>query len=304
MTITLTDRETHAAEQSQVLRQHFGFGPLMHECLTSWNPNDAIVWYPSSGNDYRDLLEFSSNRRDLHGIKRPPHLFIHTSVCGRMSDFRHIGDGYFLYDDKRTSIEAIRVEPVSHSDLLRRTVGLRDAHFAPDGLSNKPDDGRLGWGYLMQIRARSNKWGEHMAWVLRLECRNYDFFVRMIIQAGLRIDSFVQVRQGLGLGGCGLGTTYLTPWLTWAGVREMICDGEFHGDAKSFLKVARTLVKEGAPDVVDFVQVHHQLNPFQWSSYCVDGAQLAPTTRAPSLLAAWEQVRAACIHPASSWANQ
>jgi hypothetical protein len=126
----------------------------------------------------------------------------------------------------------------------------------------------------------------------------------MVIEAGLRIDTFVQVRQGLGMGGCSLGTSHLLPWLTWAGVREMICDGEFHGREEDFLKVADLFTDAGAPKMLPYIKAFHRRMPFKWSEYLVDSARLESRDPAPSLLEAWKHACAECAHPQSTWAQR
>lgn len=289
------DRLLHHQQQLKALQTHLSGGPLLERCLASWQAEKGLVWYPSSGNDYRDILELSPERLALHGLGRAPHLFIHTDVSDNWYNLI-IKPDKTLVNLASTQAFVLEAERIKPSASLRQTVGLNDAYFA--------NDKTIGGGWLMRICINSNKLGVHEAWMIRLECRNYDFFVRMVIEAGLRIDTFIQVRQGLGLGGCNLGTSHLLPWLTWAGVHEIICDGEFHGNEENFLKVANLFIDAGAPKALPYIKSFHHQRPFRWSQYLVDSAHLESSDPAPSLLEAWKHACADCAHPQSTWARR
>lgn len=62
------------------------------------DPN--ILWYPSAGNDYRDVLETSSPRVDQHGIKLLPKLYIHTDYSRS-----HVKLDGIIHDDGRTIVK-------------------------------------------------------------------------------------------------------------------------------------------------------------------------------------------------------
>ncbi len=286
------DREAHHSRQLAALKRHLRGNRLLDRCLSDWSPADGLVWYPSSGTDYRDLLELTPSRRQLHDLRRAPHLFVHTDVPVS----RGFHPGRVLFDDGRTQVHMLEREVIEASSHLMSTVGLGDANFAPNG------DMFRGW--LMRVQARSEDVEVSESWLLRLECRNYDFFVRMVLQAGLRIDTYVQVRQGLGMGGCDLGTTYLLPWLAGAGVGELLCDGEFHGWRERFEEVAEVLLREGAPTTVRRVEVEHRRQPVIWSEYGVDAARVRSLGHASSLEEAWLHCQRAYTHPASRWAER
>lgn len=285
---------SHPRRRRTALRRHLQGGPLLERCLSTWAPAHGVVWYPSAGDDYRDLMELTEARRRLHGLRRLPHLFIHTDV---LTGWHRSGPSAVLYADPRTRVEVLAAEPVYPSSHLATTVGLHDAEFA----SQFSD---LGGGWLMRVRCQSRQLGVSEAWLLRLECQNYDFFVRLAIQAGLQIDTFVQVRQGLGCGGCRLGTSYLLPWLAGVGVREVICDGEFHGSPDQFAVVSQNLLREGAPAEVRLPEVTHREQPFLWSGFTVDAGQVRTKGTSSSLVDAWRHAQRAFTHPASTWTSR
>lgn len=253
---------------------------LLDECCDSYRPRNGVIWYPSSGDDYRDILELSPERRRTHGLKVVPWLFVHTT-----QPFSHFGDGPLLFRDNLTTVNVCREARLEFDPRAITDPGIRDAHFderLDDSQSRgmAPTFGRedvepIGptFARLMEVEVVSNTLGTHRAWVLAIGMTNYEFFINMVVSRRLRFQVLVQVRQGLGFGGCGLGLAYLLPWLWWAGCREMVCDGEISGIGSALQEVQRRVVARGAPIHPPAFTAEHGAS-FKWSCYDVAPARL------------------------------
>ena len=58
--------------------------------------NPLTSWYPSAGNDYRDLIELSAPKADASVIRELPDLFVHTDC---IPDCLNLGP--IPFEDKR-----------------------------------------------------------------------------------------------------------------------------------------------------------------------------------------------------------
>ncbi len=288
--MTLDDRTSTSHALRTALVPTDDGGALLADCLARWPSGHGVAWYPSAGRDYRDLLELASPRREANGLRIPVHLFLHTTVDPWGGSPRPAA-----FSDRHTSLWAVRHATFVLTEDAGRTVGLRDAHFLPK------DDTGPRHACLSEVVVHSHVLGTYRAWVLDLSMSNYDFFVRFVIERGLRFSTYLQARQGLGMGGCGLGTVYLTPWLAWAGCREMICDGEFHGSASARDIVFDVLRAAGAPDDPPSFEVTHQGRRLRWSDYPADAALLVPGPPLRPLRTALRVARARLTHPRSLW---
>ena len=70
---------------------------------------EKILWYPSAGSDYRDLLEMTERRRSLLGIDEFPNIFCHTDYFYEYTNL----DKEFLYDGRKTTVRVIEKTPLS-----------------------------------------------------------------------------------------------------------------------------------------------------------------------------------------------
>lgn len=273
---------------------------LFDECLAGWPVGEGTLWYPSAGNDYRDILEFSHSQRNIHHLPIQPWLFVHTSVGGR-----GFANGP-QFEDEYTSVQTLRRGKFRLAESVAWGVGLNDAweHYRDGvrahGVGRAVDYSGSCRAWLSQVLVKSNQVGEVRAWVLEIEQSNYDFFARFVVQGGLRFSTLVQVRQGCGLGGCTRSTAELTPWLAWAGCRQMICDGEFHAP-EGFDQVVSVFREAGAPLDPPSFTVEHRTDSFRWSGFEVAAAVIHPGERNRVSEAAMMDACRSLTHPNSAW---
>ena len=52
--------------------------PLIEVALGPNDGDERVLWYPSAGEDYRDIMEMHEKRRVPHGIELVPNVYCHT----------------------------------------------------------------------------------------------------------------------------------------------------------------------------------------------------------------------------------
>jgi hypothetical protein len=253
---------------------------LLAECLAAVRAGGAIAWYPSAGRDYREVVELGAARRAIHGLEVGPTLIVRTTIGAT-------GHGV-LHDDGRTLVRATREARIAmRSDLVVNPF-VRDAAFdrrfegepvgnpfVRDGAPREPRNATCG-GYLLDVEATSKRFGTSRAWLLELDLSNYDFFLQFVAREGLRFQTLVRVREGLGMGGCQFATTHLVPWLAWAGCREIIPDQQLYPDAEALTRVRGWASRSGAPKSPPRFAFVRAGASFRWSELDVDPWRLEP----------------------------
>ena len=159
------------------LREIFEPHPLIDVALGPNDGDERVLWYPSAGEDYRDIMEMYEKRRVPHGIELVPNVYCHT-------DYRrppNIAEGTVLRDDGRTRIELLE----SHKLFIR-------TEFAGN---NEPEV------YLMRIKIESESLGTTEHWVFRFVMENNEFLEHILLRGKVRVSHLVKVREGLGFGG-------------------------------------------------------------------------------------------------------
>jgi hypothetical protein len=281
----------------RVLRETFvpsddGSVDLIEELLRTWPDDGGTLWYPSAGRDLRDLMEFRPPRLESHGFDIRPHLFIHTDVPHLPEK-----DQVPTHLDERTRIQPVRGAWLGLAPEAARSAGLDDAR----GQAVRVPERAL----LLDVEVRSDIAGTYRTWLLDLRMSNYDFFVRFVVERGLRFSSLVQVRQGLGLGGCALALSDVMPWLAWAGCRQLIGDGEYphEGAGASARRAAvhEVLLAAGAPvDPMSFT-VEHRERGLHWSGLPCDASLITASELVFPLDLAVPVACERLTHPASLW---
>jgi hypothetical protein len=154
-----------------------------------------IAWYPSAGNDYRDLLYLSEqySRKNPALIREPenPTLFIHTDY-GTFFD-RDLSSGMKLYDDRRTLVVVKALEELPRCDTAL-------GHGIVDKFENNTVKGRV---FFMEIEANSRALGYVKAPLIYAFCENEGFCSKVLLPLRAKISHIVQVRYGAGMGSGG-----------------------------------------------------------------------------------------------------
>jgi len=142
---------------------------------------ERILWYPSAGFDYRDILEMTPPRRELHGIKEPPNIICHTDydlgltgLGNEIQDIRHI--------DPITTVRIMEKYALSLRD--KAQVFYRVNPEYADFPASAPSQPTI---YLLKLRITSDALGEIPATVLFFLFENHNFLKQVILKHGLRI---------------------------------------------------------------------------------------------------------------------
>jgi hypothetical protein len=163
--------------------------------LNCQNQEPRIAWYPSAGNDYRDLLYLSDqySRKNPAGISEPPSptFFIHTDYGAFFN--KKLRSGIKLYEDVRTVVQLKRIE-----ELPRCDIALADGIV--DQFKNNILAGRV---VFMEIDVQSKALGHLKAPVLYAFCENEAFCSNVLLPLRAKISHIVQVRYGAGMGSGG-----------------------------------------------------------------------------------------------------
>jgi hypothetical protein len=137
-----------------------------------------ILWYPNSGNDFRDLLELSVNRAGINKISDVPDLYIH-------SDYRSFDEEY-LYYDERTEVE------IENKFELELKTDI-DYYCGNDYEVHIPQQPTV---YLLNIKITSDKFGIIKQSVIYFIFESFNFLDQIILRNKLKIFYLVKVRDG------------------------------------------------------------------------------------------------------------
>ena len=185
---------------------------------------EKILWYPSAGRDYRDLMEVTPERLALHGIPEQPNIICHTDYNPSWAALdQAIRRPMIIHQDARTTIKIIEKVPLSF--VPEANIQYRIRHNHVDFFDDAPDKTTI---YLLKLKINSDTLGEIDAQVFYFMFENYNFLEELILKNKLAITHFVKVRQGCGFGGCRKCISVFYSLLANAGVKYLLVDGEVH----------------------------------------------------------------------------
>ena len=154
-----------------------------------------IAWYPSAGEDFRDLLylhpSFVKKYPAFKSEPRHPDIFLHTDYFPwKSSNFL---DNRTIYMDGRTRISVATIEQFPRID-LPLDAGIVDF---PEG---SHATGRV---IFLEIDVQSDVLGSFRAPVIYAFVENAAFCAKKILPFDGRFSHIIHVRYGGGLGGGG-----------------------------------------------------------------------------------------------------
>jgi len=169
---------------------------------------ENILWYPNSGNDYRDLMEMSVEGCQKHNIGLAPNLFIHSDYDARSihiepgavpSDYaeevRIIGCSELTYS--AAPDDAGEIQWIRDSNIFDQ-YHVREEYVAFPDHAHK--ESRI---YLVDVEIHSSEFGKINKQVIYFMWESFNFFEKVIWQKKYRLNitHLVKVREGAGLGG-------------------------------------------------------------------------------------------------------
>jgi len=169
-------------------------GPA-RQWLAGLSREPRIAWYPSAGEDFRDLLYLSEEYARCfpsgQAEPAPPDLFLHTDFSSRWSRFL---DTAVVHQDERTTIRVEAIEELPRCDL---PLDARIVEFPEWRVAT----GRVLFLLLRVTSARLAM--DRVVPVLYASCENAAFCAERLLPLGARCSHVVRIRYGGGFGGGG-----------------------------------------------------------------------------------------------------
>jgi len=223
---------------------------------------ERVLWYPSAGGDYRDVLEMTAARRSLHGIDTAPNVIVHTDYDARAS---HL-DRQIIHEDPRTVVELEACFPLALAPAIEARYHV-DARFAvfPD---HAPSASTV---HLAHLKFTSKALGVVRGSVFFFAWENYNFLADVLLAHRVRVSHLVKVCEGCGFGGCRTSISCVYAWLGSLGTEYLLVDDEIH-----FCRVTHDgLAARFGPN-----QENYTLEPLaligRWSGFRVRAFRVAP----------------------------
>lgn len=234
--------------------------------LRRWIENQSIspriAWYPSAGQDFRDLLYLDRRYVTRYPVPfrepAPPDIFIHTDYfTDATSGCLDLGQ---VHEDAHTRITVRAIEALPD---LRLPLDSDLVHFPDQASANGP-------AVFMELEVTSDQLGTFYAPLIYLFVENVAFFTHLAIPAGARFSHVIHVRHGGGLGGGGsCSGAWLLDTLAVTECEAFITDGHLHdrpGD-----RIARRALRAAAGEAVHSdpvkLQAYRFLQGTAWSNH-------------------------------------
>lgn len=152
--------------------------------VQSIRANDKVAWYPSSDEDYRDLLECGTCRSEEHGFIGRPGLYVHTDLNRNQAKV-HV-PGSELRNDGRTRVICVsshrmRLDAVNRLEVIPRWRRHQPQPEIPCVLN--------------EIQVDSNKYGTVRAWVLSICIDNHVFLNDFLVPLQIQLSHVIKVRE-------------------------------------------------------------------------------------------------------------
>jgi hypothetical protein len=183
-----------------------------------------LAWYPSAGDDLRDLIylskEFAARNPGTLPDPAPPDLFVHTD--GWLPSRFDAWGKRPAHRDSRTRITVLHRERLPDVSL----PSFRDLIDERAPCSGRAD--------FFELRVESQPNGVFPARLLYVEAENAAFCARYLLARRARVTHLVQVRYGQGEGGARTCGGWLERFTEALGTEVVVSDprlGPGHGDA-------------------------------------------------------------------------
>jgi len=166
---------------------------VYNEFINSLPDNIKLLWYPSAGEDFRDLL-FTHEKYE-HKMEQMPDLYIHSDYYPwEQSKFL---DNRIVYKDGKTEINVVEISEL--------TFNKKDISFELDKRVVDFPEGSKASGKvcLLKLTFKSDVLGVFEKYVLYFFFENTNFLKEIIFKNNLKISHLVTIRDGAGLGGGG-----------------------------------------------------------------------------------------------------
>jgi hypothetical protein len=196
------------------------------------NQEEKILWYPSSGMDYRTTVEMQPERLLVTNLPESANIICHTDYYHTWTKLHEPipEEGKFFFESNRTSILITEKHNLCFSDNVKFDYenGYYNRYYN-HYFDEKPIHPIV---YLLKIKIISNLGIERDAYVFYFILENYHFLEELIIKQKLPLTHFVKVREGCGFGGCRNCISVIYSLLGNIGVKYLLVDDEIHYDKR------------------------------------------------------------------------
>lgn len=201
-----------------------------HRWLSNFKGEPRIAWYPSAGEDFRDLLYLHSSFTERMPAEAsepaPPDLFLHTDYYPwSTSTFL---DSRAIHFDGRTSVTVKSIEELPRCDLA---LDDQIVHFSEGSNAT----GRV---LFLEVEVYSNVLGSFSAPVIYVFAENGAFCAERILPNNGKFSHIIHIRYGGGLGGGGSSAgIWLLNVLPRLGCECFVTDGRHNrqrGDVRTY----------------------------------------------------------------------
>lgn len=205
--------------------------------------DEKILWYPSSGDDFSDIVNFSSFVNRNIEFNDLPNLFIHNDY-DRRSFEKIISASKFnsiIFRDDNTTVN------IDEKIELRFSLKARGKYIVREKYVDFYDyKFNIPHIYLLKLTINTTKFGLINANLLYLSFENINLF-EFFMSNSIKIDFMVKVREGCGLGGNRMSVTQVYYILSRIGLKYLVNDTEIHWNEEVIEHLIRTRVKIPKP---------------------------------------------------------
>ena len=233
----------------------------LDKLFCSIGDNPRILWYPSAGDDYRDISELSNaniDRNNIRGriniatdyeITELPDIFVHTDYFKRWAKLRQ---GEIFNDDNTGKDDKTRVT-IENLYELQFNNGLNINYNVNEDFVSFPEEApKSPEIYLLDVRINSDTLGEIRKPVFYFLFENINFLQEVLLKNRINISHIVKVREGCAMGGNKKSITVAYAFLSVLNTKYLIIDNHVEDfDFDLFMELKRELKRIGIP-VMDY----------------------------------------------------
>lgn len=191
-----------------------------------------ILWYPSSGYDFRDCFYFKKEVLEKYGLNiEEPDYFIHTDYD------KTVLDNDLIHEDRASKIT---VENRTEFDLDDANYFINDNYITFQDCKNVEPK-----GVLLDLKFESNNVETFNKKVIFLFYENINFFETFVLLNGMKISHIYKFREGCGFGGGNQSISFVYLFLGYMKTKYLLVDSEVHYDNTSFLRSSRVGRRDG-----------------------------------------------------------
>lgn len=193
---------------------------IFNELISKIGYSKNIAWYPSSGYDFRDLIEV--NRTSIE-----PDIFFHTDYNNKWVDL-NCGE---VFNDGSTRITINTINELK----FRKKVG----YFVNPKFVDFPDDAHLiPKIYLLNVKIECG-FGKIIKPVIYFFMENINFLEEVLLKNKINISHFIKIREGCGFGGNRKSISIVYAFLGLLNVKYLIIDNQESIDKQLIFEISK-----------------------------------------------------------------